>query len=342
MLPGRISSAPGPVNGIPAAASSVAGTTTVPSIEFVSPKADTVFLVDVTPKMPEIDIELRIVGGGVDPNVPVRVAWTFEVKFDESGMAAFGKAGVVFTDRFAADGGTRFRPAFPWIRGGQLTITASTTVDERTLTATLKVWIMGTDPGWGALSPLLVSDVFRRIVRAESGGRQFESDRGNARSVPVLNRGRDGGGGACQITPPSGDDLWSWRANVASGNRVFAGKRINAAAHPGATANSTAFKRLVGALNAKRALTGLKPLVVRVPAYTADQLEKDTIRGYNGYAGGLHEFRLAQTGGELTLANVDEKALTANAVWERVPAADRPQRPGDPNYVEHILNQRLP
>ena len=60
----------------------------------------------------------------------------------------------------------------------------------------------------------------------------------------------------------------------------------------------------------------------------------DAIRGYNGWNGTdqfgleLHEFRVAvdQTDGEevLVVTNVNEETLHGEAVWERVPVADRP------------------
>ena len=43
----------------------------------------------------------------------------------------------------------------------------------------------------------------------------------------------------------------------------------------------------------------------------------------------------------MAVINVNEETLQGEAVWERVPVADRPPTPGDPNYVEDLL-ARLP
>ena len=39
----------------------------------------------------------------------------------------------------------------------------------------------------------------------------------------------------------------------------------------------------------------------------------------------------------LAVANVNEETLQGEAVWERVPVADRPADIGSPNYVEEVL-----
>jgi hypothetical protein len=73
-----------------------------------------------------------------------------------------------------------------------------------------------------------------RIANVESGFHQFEADPGTTRIVPKFNfginaqggRGRgDGGAGICQITPPSADEIWDWKANVKKGKQILAGAR---------------------------------------------------------------------------------------------------------------------
>jgi len=72
--------------------------------------------------------------------------------------------------------------------------------------------------------------------------------------------------------------------------------------------------------------------------YTQDQLERDTVRGFNGYAGGLHEYRVhVDTAGNLVV-NIDAAGTTGTAEWETVPVAARGAS-GDPNYVEHVYAQ---
>lgn len=90
-------------------------------------------------------------------------------------------------------------------------------------------------------------------------------------------------------------------------------------------------------------------LEVKVPEFTADQLEDDTIRGFNGWAGDdgftkgpksgrpeLHEFRIQRDPKTNKLVVVtDAKTGTLSAVWERVPVTDRPSA-GDPNYIADV------
>jgi len=72
-----------------------------------------------------------------------------------------------------------------------------------------------------------------------------------------------------------------------------------------------------------------------------DELERDAIRGYDGWFDGLHEFRVAVDaidGDEvLRVTNIDEQRREGEAVWERVPVAERPPDKGNPNYVEEVL-----
>ncbi|MEI8021840.1 MAG: hypothetical protein WCH39_26760, partial [Schlesneria sp.] len=86
---------------------------------------------------------------------------------------------------------------------------------------------------------------------------------------------------------------------------------------------------------------------INIPAFSSDQKTKDAIRGYNGWAGSdpiapslhLHEYRLARNSNGQLLFNIIPGTHIATAIWERVPAADRPQNSGDPNYVNHVLSQ---
>jgi hypothetical protein len=86
---------------------------------------------------------------------------------------------------------------------------------------------------------------------------------------------------------------------------------------------------------------------VTVPEFNAEQLEDDTIRGFNGWAGDdgfsspkvLHEFRIVvdkKTGN--LVVDSDPKSGTAKAQWERVPVADRPSS-GDPDYINSVKNR---
>jgi hypothetical protein len=86
---------------------------------------------------------------------------------------------------------------------------------------------------------------------------------------------------------------------------------------------------------------------VTVPEFDAQQLEDDTIRGFNGWAGDegfvrpkrLHEFRLQRdaASGDLVV-NGDPAKGCVSAIWERVLAKDRPGK-GDQNYISDVRDR---
>jgi hypothetical protein len=41
-------------------------------------------------------------------------------------------------------------------------------------------------------------------------------------------------------------------------------------------------------------------------------------------------------GNDLRVINIDNDARTGELVWERVPVNERPQRVGDPDYVNNV------
>jgi hypothetical protein len=94
---------------------------------------------------------------------------------------------------------------------------------------------------------------------------------------------------------------------------------------------------------------GVPPITVTIPEFTSgnfndnlQQLELDSIRGYNGFAGtdkfglNLHEFRVALDASDQLIVTIDPVTNVGTTSWERVPVADRP-RSGDPDYVNHVL-----
>ena len=89
-------------------------------------------------------------------------------------------------------------------------------------------------------------------------------------------------------------------------------------------------------------------VTVKVPDFTEDQLQDDTIRGFNGWAGDdgftvgpngkpwLHEFRIKRDPKTNALVvEGDPKSGTVKVIWEAVPGPDRPVT-GDQNYVDDV------
>ena len=203
-----------------------------------------------------------------------------------------------------------------------------------------RLTIVGTNPTQTAVRAALGTDVLRRIAHQESGFRQFGSD-----SWPLFSSDNMGGAGIMQITPATEDQRWNWQTNVQAGINKYNSCYTLTATYVQSVRNSSQFANLVAALNQTRASS--QKLTVTVPEWTADQRMRDAIRGYNGWAGNdpvvpslhLHEYRLARDANGRLRVTVIPNTNRAEAIWEQVPPADRPQNVGDPNYVAHVLAQ---
>jgi hypothetical protein len=55
----------------------------------------------------------------------------------------------------------------------------------------------------------------------------------------------------------------------------------------------------------------------------------------------LHEFRVPLDAASNLIAAEQQGGKTAIVAWQQVPAADRPQRLGDPSYVANVTRQRV-
>ena len=212
-------------------------------------------------------------------------------------------------------------------------------------------------------------------------------DEGNAAYPYFSGDGNLGIGICQLTDPPAEDDqVWNWRETVKAGVHLYNQKKAGAKAYPGLVAKSAKFLALEKAYNdnLKKAATpapgagptgtagpaptpspavpatpapGASPtpaaaappaaVKVTVPEFNAEQLEDDTIRGFNGWGGDdgfilspkqLHEFRIQlDASGNLVVVG-DPKTGTVSAQWERVPVADRPGS-GDPSYIDDVKNR---
>ncbi len=104
---------------------------------------------------------------------------------------------------------------------------------------------------------------------------------------------------------------------------------------------------MVKAYNKNRKAQGLPALTITVPGFTANELQRDAVRGYNGYGSARdgfgyvqHEYRVAVVGGQLGVANVNESARTGETFWVEVPIGERQHTP-DPNYVQGVEDTAL-
>jgi len=317
--------------------------------EIVSPADNTTFSIApgasaTGPQMPVIQAEARFNGVLPDPTATATFTWLVKIKFQCSDCTN-GRTKEINDEFQLTSVGGKCTINFPRIRGGALTIAVA--VDTATKCygiETKGLKIQGVNPPRGEVNVACGSVIVQKMVMQESGRRQFDAaaDAGVS-DCPLFSGDRQGGVGLLQITNPKPtlDDHWDWTANISHGLQILAEKRAGARGYPARIRNSGAFQALVQRFNVGRN----PPAVIVLPDFTPQQLELDTTRGYNGWAGTdafgniLHEFRVPLDAAGNLQVNVgpDNRGVIA---WQQVPAADRPQNTGDPNYVNNVLSQR--
>ena len=296
------------------------------------------FAISADAVMPTITVTATLSGVVLDPRSPPVYTWNATLAFNGS-VTPHG-AGRTTTHRpIVPQIGPRntFAIAFSEVRGGVLTVSVSVRVGANSSTAqSTGLTIIGTNPTPAAIktkaNAIGANKVrFRKQMRQESSLHQF-----TASGWPLYSGDNLGGVGLCQITnpAPTADQTWDWKANVDAGWSLYLEKERIASRYP-AHVRATTLPALVSAWNNSRRPAA--PIAVTLPDYTADQLELDTIRGFNGFAGGLHEFRVRRdtTPDRLLVVTLDASGTRGTAEWERVPVAERGAS-GDPNYVNNV------
>lgn len=317
-------------------------------LQFVSPPVGTTF--DISPgtaasgpQMPVIQAEVRFAGLDPDPTATANFQWLVSIEFQCS-TCKNGRAREI-NDQFGFTTiGGKASINFPRVRGGQLTIAVSVDLPAQSYSAqTNELHIRGINPPVDEISAACGSEIVEKMVMHESGCRQFNAPRdGGVSECPLFSGDRMGGVGLFQITNPSPtpEDHWDWRANINHGLQIFAQKRTSAGNYPARVRNSPAFQALV-----QRISSGSNPPEqIVLPDFSPAQLDLDSVRGYNGWAGKdafgnvLHEFRVPIDDSGNLIVNIgsDNRGVIQ---WEQVPGSDRPQNTGDPNYVANVLAQ---
>ncbi len=319
------------------------------SLEIVSPADNTTFDIDpgtapTGPQMPVIHAEARFTGITPDPTPTATFRWTISIKFQCSDCAN-GRAKEINDEFQLTSVGGRCDINFPRIRGGAVTITVGCDLPAMCYEkATNGLRMRGVNPSRAEANIACGSLMVQKMILQESGRRQFDAAKdGGTSNCPLFSGDRQGGVGLLQITnpAPTPEDHWDWRENINHGLRILNQKRATARGYPAVVRNSALFLALVQRFNAGRN----PPANIVLPDFTADQLELDATRGYNGWAGhdafgnNLHEFRVpVDAAGNLQVnVGADNRGILA---WQQVPAADRPQNTGDPNYVNNVVGQR--
>jgi hypothetical protein len=327
---------------------------TTPQLQIINPVNNAQFAITGAPAMPVITVEVRLTGFQPDPTPVLNFTVQAQIRYNAN-TCPHGQNRDINLDFTQTATGGRFDLAFPSIRGGSLTLTISTTLMGQTFQArTQGLVIVGTNPQRADVAAMMPHDTLSKIACQESGGmRQFAAAaNGGTGACPLWSADNLGGVGIMQITrpTPTDDEVWDWTANVRHGIQIFNEKLAAARGYPQRVRNSQRFQQLVQRLNQTRQQQNLPPLTVTVPPFTSgdfnnnlQQLELDAIRGYNGFGGRdafgmeLHEFRVVLDAAGQLVVDIVPGSTNATTRWERVPAADRPQSFGDPNYVQHVL-----
>ena len=308
-----------------------------------SPAGAPKFAISAAAVMPNITVTASLSGLAVDPRSPPTYAFTATLAFVGSNTP-HGSGHNTQHSAITPQTGSRNTYVIPFtqVRGGMLTVTVSVRVGSAApITATSTgLTIVGSNPSPAQIkaqaNAVGANKVrFRKQMRQESSLEQFRSS-----GWPKYSGDNLGGVGLCQITrpAPTADQVWNWKENVQAGWTLYLEKERIARNYPINVRAGATFRALVAAWNAQPARRALPPVAVTLPDYTADQLEQDTIRGFNGFAGGLHEFRVRLDARGLLVVTLDASGRNGAAEWEQVPVADRGTS-GDPNYVNNVEAQ---
>lgn len=258
---------------------------------------------------------------------------------------------------------------FRALMGGQLTVSVEGVVAGQRLSATRNdIYIGGTNPTNADLAGAVGVRLMRQMIQQESGSKQFSNTAARAWVATALNPNwssdnlRGVGLGQLTIPAPSDADIWNWRTNAADLQSRYREKRTPGTTLHTRVAQSARFAAEVAALNQWRAAENLPPIRVNLPALTAEQLDNEGLRAYNGfgarvagqYLSYIHEYepettvltsttRRAANGTPLRSPRVPVIDATGNARWRQISGAERIQRSGasygDPNYVANVRGQ---
>jgi hypothetical protein len=216
--------------------------------------------------------------------------------------------------------------------------------------------------GFSRLEAADLRDALKRIACQESGQHQFSAAAGGGIGFPCISS--DDGIGIFQITRTDRcadpfvscrQVIFDWRENVAEGVRTLQDKSGPARRYPNFLKRTQAYRdHLRDVINPQREAAGLRPIHgFPAPSFTHDgavgaeppnQLLEDTVRGFNGFAGQLFGVALHEFAPDLdfltTLPDDQLQGLNRNPdFWRRVPAAERPQNTGDPDYVMRVIGR---
>jgi len=343
----------------------------LPSLTLSYDPAGPVFPITEQCEMPKITVTVNFKDITPDPKVPLQFRWTVSLVFSGANCAHSLNRKIKHPDIACVTAANKLAIPFTQVRGGDLTVSVMVSVSSGDLTRVLqakseKLQVTGTNPSVARLAAAAPNNgAFRKLMRVESGLIQFLSP-----TCPYFSRDNKGGCGLCQLTypPPTEDQIWSWKENINGGWALYQEKESTARKYPAKYRHGDEFKALVKAYNAQRMAklqaaagsapsgaatpaapgTPAKDLTIHLPDFNAEQLERETIRGFNGYAG-IQEYRVKLDKDGVLVVTEDPGGTKGTAEWEIVTAAERikyydktnvpANKRGDADYVEDVLKQ---
>jgi hypothetical protein len=340
---------------------------TIQQLTITIPVDQATYHITSDPKMPDIAAKATLTSPPDNQSIDlsqVKFTWQARISFPASdGLNAIADIPETVFTKTTIGPNVTFTTA-DWkgmIRGGRLVLTVQATINGADMEGTKDgLKILGDNPSADAVKAYISSfsappsypslgatftyqQILTKIALQESDGTlgQFISD-----GTPLFSGANDGGAGIMQITPPTAEQVWDWKANVQAGVKKL-NSSLELADRYVANLRLYINSSFLAATNTARQNQGLPPLVsIVIPNWTADQKVRDAVRGYNGYNGAdpidsalhLHQYALKRTpSGSLSIA-IDPATLIATASWYEVPASDRPSR-GDPDYVNHVWSR---
>jgi hypothetical protein len=314
------------------------------------------FPITTAPAMPVIQVRCAIEGTRPDPTPSTTFEWRAVLDFHPADCKnGVGTPPTPLQMSGSSLGGV-FSFQFSELRGGRLTISVLAELRGQSMSAERSdLRIVGTNPLYTQLKDAIPSKVFRAITWNESRGRQFlGTANGGTSPCPLFSGDRKGGVGLTQLTrpAPTNEQIWNWRANITGGMKLFEEKKAVARGWPKTYREGTSFKALVDAYNAERAKAKQPAITITIPDFTNDQVELDALRGYNGWARGVHEFRAATDANGKLIVALSSNGKAGTASWVQVSATERTKAyddahlgandRGDVDYVHHIMSASVP
>jgi hypothetical protein len=251
--------------------------------------------------MPKIAVTAELQNFTPDPKAPpIQYQWKVTLIFNGQGCLHATQRIIKHDDiaKFTTHPMNKLDLQFTQVRGGALTISVTVPIPGGTVLtdSTKNLLVTGTNPSVAALATFATSNVantpaFRKLMRVESGLKQFLSD-----TCPFFSEDNKGRVGLCQLTKdpiPTDDQFWSWKENVKGGWDLYKKKEKEARNHMNNVRKGDEFKALVKIYNEKRraklaaaaaaktdagAAAPIKDLEIELPEYTDEQLERDTVR----------------------------------------------------------------